>query len=383
MRKVHIYIILFMMVGPCLSAFAQKKSQKSPVKTENVDSKIERMIATTQDIIFIDSIVVSKDEFLKQYNMNPESGSLYRYNEFFDDEKQPDSYIYINEMGNKCYYSKEDTINGSTLYTRDLLDGKWTRGTELQGIRDDEKIRSLNFPFMMADGTTMYFSAKGTESIGGYDIFVTRLDIETGKYLKPENIGMPFNSIANDYMYAIDELDSIGWFVTDRNQPEGKVCIYIFIPTDSRQTYSSDEYTNEQIYSLSQITRIADTWKDGSARQKALARLNGITENKKKKNHKEDFVFVVNDKTIYRTLTDFRSKESMNKFNELQALKSRMGILEKALENARNYYSKASIQERTELKNEILKSEKQYEAMELQIKNTEKEIRNDENNLIK
>lgn len=382
MRRIYIYLIIMLLTATVQSASAQRKARKVAAKAEKVDPRIERMIGATQDIIFIDSIVVNRTDFLRQYNMNPESGTLCRYNDFFEDEEYPDSYIHINEMGNKCYYSKGDTIDGIRLYTSDMLDCKWTKGTELQGILDGERIASPNYPFMMADGTTLYFSAKGTESIGGYDIFVTRLDIENGEYLKPENIGMPFNSTANDYMYAIDELDSIGWFVTDRNQPEDKVCIYIFIPSDSRQTYATDEYTDEQIKKLARIERIADTWKDGSERKKALERLQQITTNKTRQKKNGDFIFVINDNTTYRTISDFRSKDNANKYNELMSLKSRMKILGKALENARDYYAKASIQERIELRTEILKSEQQYEEMEKQIENTEKEIRNAENNII-
>lgn len=383
MKRIYLYLIIGALIAPISSSYAQRRAKKANAKAEKVDPRIERMIAATQDIIFIDSIVVNKAGFLNRYNLNPESGSLLRYNDFFNDEEQPDAFVHVNEMGNKCYYSKEDTINGGRLFTSDMLDNQWTQGTELQGIRDGEKIKSVNYPFMMADGTTLYFAAKGTESIGGYDIFVTRLDIESGQYLKPENIGMPFNSTANDYMYAIDELDSIGWFVTDRNQAEGKVCIYIFIPSDTRQTYSTDEYSAEQIKRLAGIGRIADTWKDGSARKKALARLKSITDNKTRQKKNGDFMFVINDNTTYRTLSDFRSSENANKYTELVSLKAKKDNLGKAIEKARNYYATASIQERIELKSEILKSEKQYESMEMQIETTEKEIRNAENNLLK
>ena len=39
---------------------------------------------------------------------------------------------------------------------------------------------------------------------------------------------------ASEDMLAIDEFNQLGWFVSDRNQPEDKVCIYIFIPNDIR-----------------------------------------------------------------------------------------------------------------------------------------------------
>lgn len=60
----------------------------------------------------------------------------------------------------------------------------------------------------MADGVTIYYASDG-EGLGGYDIFVTRYNTNTDTYLVPENVGMPFNSPYNDYMYVID--DSIIW----------------------------------------------------------------------------------------------------------------------------------------------------------------------------
>lgn len=372
-------IIMMALLVPSLSISAQRRAKKANPKKETVDPRIERMVAATQDVIFIDSIVVNKNEFLNLYNMNPESGTLLRYNDFFDDVIQSDAIVHVNEMGNKCYYSTTDTVNGGRLFTRDMFDDKWTVGSELKGIRDGERLSSLNYPFMMADGTTLYFAAKGTESIGGYDIFVTRLDLESGRCLKPENIGMPFNSTANDYMYAIDELDSIGWFVTDRNQPSDKVCIYLFIPSETRQTYPSDGYTTEQLAQLSNISRISATWKDGKARVKALGRLRKIAENKAAKKKNGGFEFVINNNTTYHSLSDFRSAENANKFAELTTLKAKKENLYKVLDKAREYYATAGLHEKVELGNEILKSEKQYESMVLQIETLEKEIRNSEN----
>ena len=59
--------------------------KKAAAKTENVDPRIERMVSATQDIIFIDSIVVDKEGFVSRYTLNPESGKIYRYNDFFND----------------------------------------------------------------------------------------------------------------------------------------------------------------------------------------------------------------------------------------------------------------------------------------------------------
>ncbi len=49
---------------------------------------------------------------------------------------------------------------------------------------------------------------------------------------------MPFDSPYNHYMHVIDQYNNLGWFASDRFQPEGKICIYVFIPNSSKQTYN-------------------------------------------------------------------------------------------------------------------------------------------------
>jgi hypothetical protein len=55
-------------------------------------------------------------------------------------------------------------------------------------------------PFIHPDGKTLYFSSKGHENLGGYDIFRTRKN-EFGTWTKAENIGYPINTIGNDIFY--------------------------------------------------------------------------------------------------------------------------------------------------------------------------------------
>ena len=86
-------------------------------------------------------------------------------------------------MGNKCYFSDENANGLMQLYTLDKLGEDWSDPLALKGI--NEGISEANYPFMMTDGTTFYFAAKGKESIGGYDIFVTRADSENGRRSPP------------------------------------------------------------------------------------------------------------------------------------------------------------------------------------------------------
>jgi hypothetical protein len=352
------------------------KTKLSPAEREN-EATIMRMIASTQKIIIIDSIVTEKESFLNHFNMNPEAGSIGKYNQFFSKKEQPNTYIYVNEMGNKCYYALEDSIGNIQLYTSDRLGNQWSQQSKLNIIHNEEDINKFNYPFVMADGTTLYFAAEGKESIGGLDIFVTRYDADNNQYLKPENIGMPFNSIANDYMLAIDEMNNIGWFVSDRNQTEGKVCIYIFIPTEIRKTYQADGMSEEQISNRAKITCIADTWGDGTERRLAMERLKSIAEKKQSiNNNHEQTGFVINDEVTYHNASQFQSKEAQNRFIQLEEQKTRFQRMNQALDKARNYYATASQQEKNNLRLEISNSERKVEELEQQIYLTEKEIRN-------
>ena len=222
---------------------------------------------------------------------------------------------------------------------------------------------------MLADGVTFYFAGKGEESIGNYDIFVTRYDSRSGSFLKPENIGMPFNSEANDYMYAIDETNRIGYFVSDRRQPEGKVCIYIFVPSETRKTYDGTVYSEEQIRHLADITSIADTWGDGTERKAALERI-------KQKYAAGTSAETTNNKG--KAAVNFLSKEAKSLYPELVEQQSKLDTANSRLAQLRQQYHAANNNVRKVLKNEILKLEAEVVELNANVKQLDKAIRNAE-----
>ena len=58
-------------------------------------------------------------------------------------------------------------------------------------------------PFFHVDGETMYFASQQFPSLGGYDIFISKLG-EDNQWQKPQNLGYPINT----------ENDELGMFVT-------------------------------------------------------------------------------------------------------------------------------------------------------------------------
>ena len=185
-----------------------------------------RMMKGTEQVAVIDSVVVNKNDFLQSYKISKPAGKI---------SGNEEGTVYENEMGNKRIYAQKDENGSMKLYTQaKLLDG-WSEAEPVTSLND---LGNVNYPFLMGDGTTLYFASDNEDALGGYDIFITRYDSEDNEYLKPSNVGMPFNSTANDYMMVIDEFNNLGWFATDRNQPEDSVCIYVFIPNESKRTYN-------------------------------------------------------------------------------------------------------------------------------------------------
>ena len=384
--KIRNIAIIALVLLVSVSMQAQKKKavvKKTPVivvEEPQEDPRITEMREATQQIIFIDSIVVAKDDILAFIRLNPESGKLDTFDQFFRSDGHTESYVYINEMGNKCYFSDENANGLMQLYTLDKLGEDWSDPLALKGI--NEGISEANYPFMMTDGTTFYFAAKGKESIGGYDIFVTRADSENGQFLKPENIGMPFNSEANDYMYIIDELSNIGYFVTDRRQPEGKVCIYMFIPPTSRRIYNSDAYTEEQLRGFADISSIANTWGKGMERKAALERLKTISKTNPAQQSRSVISFIINDRVTYTDISQFQDPESANLYREYLSTQKQLKDYEQLLEKSRNFYTKAKPEDKRVLRAEILDAERQYVRLATDVKTLEKRIRKAENLII-
>ena len=383
-RKIAILSLALLLPFSLNAQKKKKRPMKKPVveivEEPQEDPRITNMREMTQQIVFIDSIVTDKDRFLSQYRLSSETGTLTTTGQFFG--KSISGHAFLNEMGNKVYFSRTDGSGFHRLYTSDKLGTVWGEGTPLKGL--SEGITDADYPFMMNDGITFYFAAQGEESIGGYDIFFTRYDSRSGSFLKPENIGMPFNSEANDYMYAADEETGIGYFVSDRRQPEGKVCVYIFILPETRRSYDPSKYTEQQIRNFADIVRIADTWGNGYERRAALDRLKAIgtteahpaAENTTATNT----AIVINDRLTYTSVKDFRSPTAANNYRELLKARERQATIEADLQKTRDRYARADEDGRRLLREVILHNEEQALLLRNSIHTLEKQIRKEENN---
>ncbi|GAB4289836.1 MAG: hypothetical protein Kow0068_15360 [Marinilabiliales bacterium] len=159
-----------------------------------------------------------------------DNGNIY-YSKYVDDHWTPIKKL--NKNINTKYWESHATIvpDGSVLYfTSDRpggfggLDiyksvkdesGDWgpavNLGSTVNSIYDEET------PFILDDGRTLYFSSQGHYSMGGFDVFHTRL-LDNGKWSTPLNLGYPINTVGNDLFYLPKANGEYAFFPLNNNE---------------------------------------------------------------------------------------------------------------------------------------------------------------------
>lgn len=217
-----------------------------------------------QKIAVIDSINIPRASFFNAYKLMPSAGQIGRASNFkLDAGAKTKEVGFLNEDGDYFIVpvpNKEGVLELKGY--RKLLDGSWESQDVLE--EDFEKTGDYSYPFLASDGQTFYFANNGEDSMGGYDIFVAQLEPISGESLQPLNIGMPFNSPYDDFMMVMDEEKGLGWWATDRNSPGGDVTVYVYMLTDIRQNYRSDE---DNLTDLAKISSYKSTWQEGKEKE--------------------------------------------------------------------------------------------------------------------
>lgn len=378
MKKTIIFTLLILLA---LGASAQRKRRVKtppPPTTEELaemarQENYERKLQVTERVTFIDSMLLKKEEVMDMLYLGNENGSVASYAKFFNVKEKDtlDCTLFRSQLGDKIIYAQPDTAAVLHLYASEMIGQKWCEPVLLPGLEDTV---SHNYPFMLADGTTLYYASKSEEGLGGYDIYMTRWDSDTQRFFKPENIGMPFNSAANDYLYLVDEFNQLGWFVTDRGQGGDTVCVYCFIPNETRRIYDTSTMGRDTLVALANINSIRDTWTDQERVKDALNRLD-ILRTKSKKSAQSQFHFIVNDRITYTNLSQFRNEESRKLANKWLKLVDERNKASEQLEELRKQYSVSRPEKKAELAASILALEQKYEKLIADVRSMEKEIR--------
>lgn len=241
---------------------------------------------------------------------------------------------FITNRGNKRLVSQMGE-NGFDIY-RQFFGEEMERLSKVVNSDGNEV-----FPFEMSDGVTLYFGSDGHGSIGGYDIFMTRYNSEIFDYSEPQTVGMPYNTLANDYMMMVDDITGLILWVTDDGMTSDSVKVIVA---------KMENYEN--------LTEDVDC------------------ENSNLLEVEELMTFVVNDHIIYHKLEDFKCEQAKALYVSLRELEKDINVIEILLENKRKIFVDVTDDEsREQMKIDIMDDERYVVESKIKIKQMVKTIR--------
>ena len=118
---------------------------------------------------------------------------------------------------------------GYDLYRASLTkDSVWSNivnlGSSINTSFDEDS------PFMHANGQTLFFSSKGMDGMGGFDIFKSHFYQIDSTFFKAENLGFPINSIGDDLGFVLSANSESGFFCSERRGGRGYFDLYAVEP---------------------------------------------------------------------------------------------------------------------------------------------------------
>ena len=190
----------------------------------------KKLITTITEMIVLDKKEIEKDKFFRIYDLSDIGGNLLVTAEFqtkIDEKKAHVPLIHFPANPTVIYYSSygENGKTGKDIYVqRRLPTGGWGLPQALKG--DVNTTFDEDYPYMHPDGQYLYFSSKGHNSMGGYDVFRCKYDAETDMFGKAENMDFAVSSPNDDLFYVVDSLNKNAYFGSNRQSEEGKLFVY-------------------------------------------------------------------------------------------------------------------------------------------------------------
>lgn len=132
---------------------------------------------------------------------------------------------YIPDDADVIYWSAEDKDGIRNIFHSEHQDTVWSVPALL-----NEHMTSPSdeiYPMLSQDGTKLYFSSAGLYGIGGYDIYVSEWDPSVGEWSVPVNMGFPYSSPYDDFLYAGSEDGKYSVFASNRDCSKDSVSVYV------------------------------------------------------------------------------------------------------------------------------------------------------------
>ena len=215
-----------------------KNTAKSKVVAKyNIDRRIQEcenglaLLSHIHLLYVVNKVEVKESTFYRTYNMNNSGGIVImkpdelktKYDRKHNTERTAfyvpsNRILYFSSYGNKG-------VNGKDIYrAHQLSDGSWSEPEKLSANINTTYDEA--YPFISLDGQTLYFSSKGHNSMGGFDIFKSTFDAGTFDWSATENLNFPINTPFDDIFFVPDTMNKFASFSSTRSSVDGLIYVY-------------------------------------------------------------------------------------------------------------------------------------------------------------
>jgi hypothetical protein len=222
-------------------AIREYRVYKSKVKDKtaskkDVDRQIEmcqnglKLMSKISDVIVKERKSSSYEEFFRLYNLRDIGGSIIVTEDFqskVDKKRGHRPVMHIAENASIIFYSSYGDVDDGhkDIYYRTLdAKGEWSSPIKVSNAVNtpfDE-----DFPYLDPNGEYLYFSSKGHNSMGGYDVFRVRFDPEKLTFGSVDNLDFAISSPDDDLFYVVDKDYEHAYFASARQSEGGKIHVY-------------------------------------------------------------------------------------------------------------------------------------------------------------
>ncbi len=211
------------------NGWSPPKPMPENVNTKDQDAAIALSIDGQEMFIYKSSKKVKEDIFVSSFDgedwshPRPIEGDV--NTEFWEGS------CCLAADGKTLYFSSDRPggYGGRDIYKAELMDdGSWKNVQNLgQPVNSPY---NEDAPFIHPDQITLYFSSDGPFSMGGYDVFYTKL--KDGNWDVPENLGYPLNTTDDDRYYVVSADGEHGYMSSARSGGLGRHDIYAIEPNN-------------------------------------------------------------------------------------------------------------------------------------------------------
>jgi outer membrane protein OmpA-like peptidoglycan-associated protein len=225
--------------------------------------------------------------------------------------KYHESSVSLSFDGRRMYFvsNKESGLGDRDIYYSDMdVKGEWGASKNIGPVINTKYAEEA--VFMHPDGVTLYFSSKGHNSMGGYDIFKSTL--LNGVWSAPENLGYPINGPDDDVFFVVSGSGSRAYFASSKTGGFGEKDLYkiTFLGPEKAPLLNTQDQLIAMAANPVSNLKVENAVEVASAK---LTILKGVVSDAKTHQPLESSIDLIdNDKNV--VLATFKSNSSTGKY---------------------------------------------------------------------